>query len=64
VGLIGDNGAGKSTFAKIISGVFMPNRGTLYWNGDPVEIDSIEVARAMLFKAKLVILDEPTESRK
>ncbi len=45
VGLVGDNGAGKSTFAKIIAGVIQKNRGTIYWKGDEVEIDSIEAAR-------------------
>ena len=30
VGLIGDNGAGKSTMVKILTGVFPPTRGELY----------------------------------
>ena len=45
VGLIGDNGAGKSTFAKIIAGVIEKNEGTIYGKGDEVNIDSIEDAR-------------------
>ncbi|MEQ1945506.1 sugar ABC transporter ATP-binding protein [Mesorhizobium sp. VNQ89] len=36
--LLGENGAGKSTFAKIIAGVHRPTRGTLSLNGQPVEI--------------------------
>jgi len=36
--LLGENGAGKSTFAKILAGVHRPTRGTLRLNGDPVEI--------------------------
>jgi simple sugar transport system ATP-binding protein len=45
VGLIGDNGAGKSTFAKIIAGVIEKNEGKINWNGDEVEINSIDDAR-------------------
>jgi rhamnose transport system ATP-binding protein len=36
--LLGENGAGKSTFAKILAGVHRPSRGTLALNGNPVEI--------------------------
>ena len=36
--LLGENGAGKSTFAKILAGVHRPTRGTLALNGQPVEI--------------------------
>lgn len=45
VGLIGDNGAGKSTFAKIISGVIKKNEGKIFWRGKEVDIRSIEDAR-------------------
>ena len=36
--LLGENGAGKSTFAKILAGVHRPTRGTLALNGTPVEV--------------------------
>ena len=36
--LLGENGAGKSTFAKILAGVHRPTRGTLALNGQPVEV--------------------------
>ncbi len=36
--LLGENGAGKSTFAKILAGVHRPSRGTIALNGAPVEI--------------------------
>ena len=32
-GLVGENGAGKSTFIKIMSGVYVPDKGTLEMNG-------------------------------
>jgi rhamnose transport system ATP-binding protein len=38
--LLGENGAGKSTFAKILAGVYRPSRGTLRVNGVEVEIPS------------------------
>ena len=45
--LLGENGAGKSTFAKIIAGVHRPTRGTLALNGAPVEIPSPIVAQKL-----------------
>lgn len=36
--LIGENGAGKSTFAKIVAGVHRPTRGTLTFGGKQVDI--------------------------
>jgi rhamnose transport system ATP-binding protein len=38
--LLGENGAGKSTFAKILAGVHRPTRGTLSLNGGQVDINS------------------------
>lgn len=36
--LMGENGAGKSTFIKIITGVHQANGGEIYLNGEKVEI--------------------------
>lgn len=45
LGLVGDNGAGKSTFIKIISGVYKPTYGEIYWNGEKIDITSTRMAR-------------------
>jgi len=36
--LIGDNGAGKSTMIKTISGLWSPDAGTISWQGKPVTL--------------------------
>jgi rhamnose transport system ATP-binding protein len=36
--LLGENGAGKSTFAKMLAGVHRPTRGTLRMNGETIEV--------------------------
>lgn len=38
--LVGDNGAGKSTFIKILSGFHPPDSGTLEWEGKPLHLHS------------------------
>lgn len=38
--LLGDNGAGKSTFIKTMSGVHKPTRGTILMGGEPVNFES------------------------
>jgi len=45
-GLIGDNGAGKSTTIKILSGIFEPTEGTLELDGSPIRMNSPVDARA------------------
>ena len=45
--LLGENGAGKSTFAKIIAGVHRPSRGSLTLNGAAVDIASPIVAQKL-----------------
>jgi simple sugar transport system ATP-binding protein len=38
--LVGDNGAGKSTFAKILAGSVIPDTGSLHYAGDETEVTS------------------------
>jgi len=45
--LCGENGAGKSTLMNIISGNLRPDRGNIYWKGEPVAIDSVGRAQAL-----------------
>jgi ABC-type sugar transport system ATPase subunit len=39
-GLVGENGAGKSTVIKILSGVYRPDAGEVLVDGRPVQLDS------------------------
>jgi len=47
LGLLGDNGAGKSTLIKILCGYHQPDSGTIYLNGEPVELSSVMQARKL-----------------
>jgi ribose transport system ATP-binding protein len=43
--LMGENGAGKSTIIKIITGVYTKDEGQLYIDGEPVDINTRQDAR-------------------
>ena len=45
--LIGENGAGKSTFIKVITGVYPPDGGEIAWRGEPVRIRDPKSAREL-----------------
>src|SRR5256885_6619009 len=47
VGLVGDNGAGKSTLVKTIAGIYSPDEGEFYFNGEPVRIGGPNAAVAL-----------------
>ncbi|GAC1644102.1 MAG: sugar ABC transporter ATP-binding protein [Herpetosiphon sp.] len=36
--LLGENGAGKSTLMKILSGAYRRDAGTIFWEGQPIDI--------------------------
>ncbi|MDA8290589.1 MAG: ATP-binding cassette domain-containing protein [Actinomycetota bacterium] len=45
LGLVGDNGAGKSTFVKILTGFQPPDAGRIYLEGQEVSFHSVTDAR-------------------
>ncbi len=47
LGLLGDNGAGKSTLIKVLAGVFPPDGGEIFFEGERVSFSSPKDARAM-----------------
>ncbi len=52
--ILGDNGAGKSTFIKILSGAYEPSAGTLLLDGAPLSFaspqDAADVGIATIFQ--------------
>jgi ABC-type sugar transport system ATPase subunit len=47
LGILGDNGAGKSTLIKILTGYHQPDLGQVFFDGRPVELASVDEARAL-----------------
>jgi rhamnose transport system ATP-binding protein len=55
--LVGENGAGKSTLVKMLAGVHQPDTGTLYMDGQVIQLSSPATARDA---GVAVIYQEPT----
>jgi len=51
VGLVGDNGAGKSTFIKLIAGIFPPTSGSIYFKGKKLSPFNPHVSRELGIQA-------------
>jgi simple sugar transport system ATP-binding protein len=47
LGVLGDNGAGKSTLIKILTGYHQPDSGQIFVDGRPVQLASVDEARAL-----------------
>jgi ABC-type sugar transport system ATPase subunit len=45
--LVGDNGAGKSVLSKCIAGIYAPDAGQLFWEGQPRHLHSPSEAAAL-----------------
>jgi simple sugar transport system ATP-binding protein len=58
VGLIGDNGAGKSTMVKILTGVFPPTSGEIFIAGNKIDLRSYNVRRAHAHGVETVYQDK------
>jgi len=58
VGLIGDNGAGKSTMVKILTGVHRPTSGELYVAGRGVDLGKYNVQTAHSYGIETVYQDK------
>lgn len=63
VGLVGDNGAGKSTLIKILSGVFPPDKGSIYWRAEKIDNLTVQKARKLgivtVFQERALIERQP-----
>ena len=47
VGLLGDNGAGKSTMIKIMTGYYQPTSGQVFFSGKPIDHLTVHQARQL-----------------
>jgi len=47
LGLLGENGAGKSTLVKILTGVYQADSGSIYLDGQKVQLDGPKHAREL-----------------
>ena len=59
--LLGDNGAGKSTIVKILSGYYQPDAGRMTMKGEDVQFENPHVARDHGIET---IYQDPSFSRK
>jgi simple sugar transport system ATP-binding protein len=58
VGLIGDNGAGKSTMIKIMTGVFPPTSGEIYVKDKLIQLRDYDVKKAHRWGIETVYQDK------
>jgi ATP-binding cassette subfamily B protein len=54
IALVGENGSGKTTLAKLLAGLYAPERGRVTWNG----VDAASPERAALGRGVTVIFQD------
>ena len=55
IALVGENGSGKSTLAKLLTGLYLPEVGTVAWDG----VDTADVDAEALHERVAVVLQDP-----
>jgi ATP-binding cassette subfamily B protein len=50
IALVGENGSGKTTLAKLLAGLYVPERGSVTWNGAAVEQGDLRGRVAVVFQ--------------
>ena len=57
--IIGENGAGKSTFCKVLTGLYIPEEGTIELFGEPVKFespaDSLKAGIGMVYQERNLV---------
>jgi ribose transport system ATP-binding protein len=57
--LLGENGAGKSTFCKVLSGIYQPTSGQIFFDGHPMTVrsphDALKVGLSMVYQERNLI---------
>lgn len=57
--IIGENGAGKSTFCKMLTGLYIPDGGCMYMNGEKVDFkspsDSMKAGISMVYQERNLV---------
>ena len=61
--LMGENGAGKSTFIKVITGVHQPDQGEIYVNGNKVVFNNPNDAKKYRYCCHLSACDLLSRSK-
>ncbi len=55
IALVGENGSGKSTLAKVLTGLYLPETGTVTWDG----VDTAGVDAGELHQRIAVVMQDP-----
>lgn len=57
--LLGENGAGKSTFCKVLSGIYQPTSGQIFFDGHPMTVrsphDALKIGLSMVYQERNLI---------